>query len=79
MFIHGLNGGREEAWSYGKKRPWPATLLPSHLPTARVLTFGYDAYVVEFTRLVSKNHIADHAVNLLSTLATYREKNATVS
>jgi len=28
--------------------PWPKALLPSEIPTARALTFGYDAYVADW-------------------------------
>jgi len=42
------------------------------VPGARILTFGYDAYVVNWGGLVSQNRIADHALNLLTTLAAYR-------
>lgn len=48
------------------------------LPTARVLTFGYDAYVADWRGVVSQNRIANHAWNLLTSLASYRENDGTV-
>lgn len=61
-----------------KEEPWPGTLLPAELPEIRVLTFGYDAYVVDLGGVVSKNLIANHAMNLITALASYREKDDTV-
>lgn len=46
-FVHGLTGDREKTWTAdGQTNPWPKALLPSRLQQARILTFGYDAYVV---------------------------------
>lgn len=78
VFIHGLTGDRERTWKYGDAEPWPATLLPTTLPEARVLTFGYDAYVTDVGGVVSKNRVSHHAMNLVAALATYRASNDTV-
>ncbi|KAJ5253144.1 hypothetical protein N7489_003554 [Penicillium chrysogenum] len=78
VFIHGLTGDREATWTArGATEPWPKTLLPSILPTARVLTFGYDACVVDWRGLVSQNFIGNHAWNLLTSLALYRGNDDT--
>ncbi|KAH6957547.1 ankyrin repeat-containing domain protein [Ilyonectria sp. MPI-CAGE-AT-0026] len=78
VFIHGLTGDREKTWiATDASEPWPKTLLPSKLPTARVLTFGYDAYVVDWKDVVSQNRIGNHAWNLLTSLASYREDDDT--
>lgn len=78
VFIHGLTGDREKTWTpRDATEPWPNTLLPSEIPTARVLTFGYDSYVVDWREVVSQNRIKDHAWNLLTSLATYRERDDT--
>jgi len=79
VFVHGLTGDREKTWTArNASEPWPKTLLPSELPTARVLTFGYDAYVADWRGVVSQNQIGNHAWNLLTSLASYREKDDTV-
>ncbi|KAL2196995.1 hypothetical protein P885DRAFT_68894 [Corynascus similis CBS 632.67] len=57
--------------------PRPKVLLPSELPSARVLTFGYDANVVDWRGVVSQSRIGDHAWNLLTSLAAHREKDET--
>jgi hypothetical protein len=63
----------------GASGPWPKTLLPSKVPNARVLTFGYDAYVADWRGKVSKNWIGHHSMNLLAAIATHREDDETVS
>lgn len=79
VFIHALTGDRERTWTASvASEPWPKTLLPSTLPTARILTFGYDAYVADWRGVVSQSRIGDHAWNLLTSLASYRENDDTV-
>ncbi|KAK4233048.1 P-loop containing nucleoside triphosphate hydrolase protein, partial [Achaetomium macrosporum] len=78
VFVHGLTGDREKTWTASDaSEPWPKALLPSELPTARVLTFGYDAYVTDWRGMVSQNRIANHAWNLLTSLVSYRERDDT--
>jgi protein SERAC1 len=80
IFVHGLTGDREKTWTAkSASAPWPRTLLPSKVPNARVLTFGYDAYVADWQGMVSKNRIGNHSMNLLTAVATYREDDDTVS
>ncbi|KAB5515378.1 hypothetical protein GE09DRAFT_1231411 [Coniochaeta sp. 2T2.1] len=78
VFVHGLTGDREKTWTARHaSAPWPQALLPSELPTARVLTFGYDAYVADWRGVVSQNRIGNHAWNLLTSLAAYRDRDDT--
>ncbi|KNG89609.1 sesB-related regulatory protein [Aspergillus nomiae NRRL 13137] len=78
VFVHGLTGDRDATWTApGEGEPWPKTLLPAKLPTARILTFGYDAYVADWRGVVSQSVIANHAWNLLASLSTYRDNDAT--
>src|SRR5882757_672924 len=47
-FIHGLTGNRDTTWTAkGQSQPWPQALLAPKLNRARILTYGYDAYVVK--------------------------------
>lgn len=79
VFIHGLDGNREKTWTAkGADEPWPKTLLPMELPSARILTFGYDAYAAKWEKGGSQNRIRDHAWNLLTALASCRESDDTV-
>ncbi|KAM0418587.1 hypothetical protein ACHAPT_012486 [Fusarium lateritium] len=73
-FIHGLSGNRDKTWrAQDQFEPWPKTLLPSKLPRARILTYGYDAYVVAKSGPASTNRLIDHAANLLIDLTADRE------
>lgn len=78
VFVHGLNGHREKTWTTEGSSPWPQTLLPVEIPCARILTFGYDANVVDLREMVSKNRIGDHASGLVTSLVIFREKDNTV-
>ncbi|KAL8389270.1 hypothetical protein RB599_011058 [Gaeumannomyces hyphopodioides] len=70
-FVHGLTGDRESTWTAaGHDEPWPKTLLPLRLK-ARILTYGYDAYVMRKS-VASSNRLIDHATNLLHDLAADR-------
>ena len=79
IFIHGLTGDREKTWTAkGAAAPWPQTLLPLKVPNARILTFGYDAYIADWRGMVSQNRIGNHAMNLLAMIAAFRDDNDTV-
>lgn len=74
-FVHGLTGDRESTWTaLGQSMPWPQGLLPSEIKSARILTFGYDAYVLR-SSVASSNRLIDHASNLLTSLTTNRTKS----
>ncbi|EJT68935.1 hypothetical protein GGTG_13524 [Gaeumannomyces tritici R3-111a-1] len=71
-FVHGLTGNRDSTWTAdGQSTPWPGTLLPQKLKNARILTYGYDAYVLRRS-VASNNRLKDHAKNLLNDLTTDR-------
>lgn len=70
-FVHGLTGDRLGTWTAsGQATPWPQTLLPPRLGKARILTYGYDAYILR--PVASTNRLIDHAANLLNDLTTDR-------
>lgn len=73
VFVHGLTGDRERTWTYPANGIcWPRDLLPQYLPDARILTFGYDAYVVRARDQVASIDIAHHANDFLNCLANER-------
>jgi hypothetical protein len=79
VFIHGLNGDREATWTAkDEDHPWSKTLLPHRIPTARILTFGYDAGVAKWIEVVSQSRIKNHAMDLLSALSAHRGNDGTV-
>ncbi|KAG8168388.1 hypothetical protein KVR01_001137 [Diaporthe batatas] len=74
-FVHGLTGNRDSTWTAdGQSNPWPETLLPPNLSRARILTYGYDAYIVRKS-VASTNGLIDHATNLLHDLSTERARS----
>ncbi|KAH6981802.1 Alpha/Beta hydrolase protein [Ilyonectria sp. MPI-CAGE-AT-0026] len=74
-FVHGLSGNRVGTWTAkGQSKPWPETLLPLKLSRARILTYGYDAYIVR-KPVASTNGLIDHATNLLNDLTTDRARS----
>ncbi|KAI3535331.1 hypothetical protein CSPX01_11442 [Colletotrichum filicis] len=75
VFIHGLKGHREKTWTSDKaSEPWPKALLPSEIPNARVLAYGYDADVAKATEMVSVSRIRDHAATFLKRLTNFRDR-----
>ncbi|KAL8388742.1 hypothetical protein RB599_010070 [Gaeumannomyces hyphopodioides] len=71
-FVHGLTGNRDSTWTAdGHSTPWPGTLLSQKLRNARILTYGYDAYVLQRS-VASNNRLNDHAKNFLNDLTTDR-------
>lgn len=78
-FIHGLSGNRKSTWTaHGRTRPWPKEYLPSTLPEARILTYGYDAYSSR-RQDGSVNCLTEHAANLLVDLTANRAKHEATS
>ncbi|KAI1171350.1 hypothetical protein F4777DRAFT_565724 [Nemania sp. FL0916] len=75
VFVHGLTGHREKTWTAeGETDPWPKSLLPKDLPTARIILYGYDADVLHLTRVVGQNTIRDHARALINDLKPLRRE-----
>ena len=79
VFVHGLKGDCLKTWKdKNATEPWPKTLLPLELGTARVLTYSYDSTVTGKEGSPSQNRISNHAQNLLAALATLRQNDNTV-
>ncbi|KAK4063787.1 hypothetical protein Trihar35433_8495 [Trichoderma harzianum] len=73
IFLHGLTGHRERTWTAeGQADPWPKSLLPKDLPTARIITYGYDADVLHLTRVAGQNTVREHAKTLINDLSALR-------
>ncbi|KAL8998782.1 MAG: hypothetical protein Q9169_002232 [Polycauliona sp. 2 TL-2023] len=48
-FVHGLRGGNISTWCLkGKDFCWPRDMLQHDVADARILSFGYDANIVQF-------------------------------
>ncbi|KAF8510299.1 hypothetical protein BU17DRAFT_98255 [Hysterangium stoloniferum] len=74
--IHGLDGHREASWTADNGKLWLRDLLPRDVPSARILTYGYDAYT-ESTATSSTQTLDDHAENFLARLAALRATSDT--
>ncbi|CAG7853266.1 SubName: Full=Uncharacterized protein {ECO:0000313/EMBL:CCA76038.1}; Flags: Fragment [Serendipita indica DSM 11827] len=70
--IHGLNGHREKTWMTDDGVLWLRQFLPSSLPRARILTYGYDADT-HSTECVSTQTMRRHAVGLAQAILRKRK------
>ncbi|KAJ3499705.1 hypothetical protein NLG97_g100 [Lecanicillium saksenae] len=79
-FIHGLTGNRDSTWTAkGQDTPWP-TLLLETIPSARLLTYGYNAYFTKKAHISpSTNRLLDHATNFLLDLTNDRAASKRVA
>ncbi|CAG8982619.1 hypothetical protein HYALB_00008111 [Hymenoscyphus albidus] len=91
VFVHGLGGDRIGTWTgVGKdadgkefKEFWPKTLLPEACSTARILSFGYNAYFAHLYHLFGPEEIAeelkidDHSKTLFTSLIGLRDNTKT--
>ncbi|KAL2015463.1 hypothetical protein VTK56DRAFT_5388 [Thermocarpiscus australiensis] len=66
VFVHGLGGTSLRTWCRDRDldKLWPKLWLPDELPTARVLTFGYNAHFSSKKEQASST-IGDFATDLL--------------
>lgn len=80
VFVHGLKGDCQKTWTdKSSGNPWPKTLLPLEIETARILTYSYDSTVTGKDDVPSQNRISNHAYNLVTALASLRQSDNTVT
>ena len=78
MFVHGLTGNAYNTWLHKNTRVhWPSQLLRQDIPDARILSFGYDADIVNFWNLASNSWLTNHAENMIGDLIQKRERTNT--
>ncbi|ENH74085.1 Protein SERAC1 [Fusarium oxysporum f. sp. cubense race 1] len=78
VFVHGLKGDCQKTWTdKSSGSPWPKTLLPLEIETARILTYSYDSTVTGKEDAPSQNRISNHAYNLVTALASHRQSDNT--
>jgi hypothetical protein len=71
--VHGLNENLVEAWTDpATSILWLRDLLPKAINTARILTFGYNAYASSFYGSGSADRIQQHAQTLVADLQADR-------
>ena len=74
--VHGLYGNALQTWtSEQSKALWlrDAEMLPKAIPSARILTWGYNADVHAFLGHTSSDRVMQHAHTLVAQLQTDRE------
>ena len=74
--VHGLNGDAHSTWTSQGNVCWLShqDLLPKYIPSARVLTWGYNANVMSVKgRSTSADRILQHAQTLIAQLVADRE------
>ena len=77
VFVHGLTGNAYNTWLHkdkGTRMHWPSELLKQDLPDARILSFGYDADIVNFWNPASNSRLSNHAENMVGDLVRKRER-----
>lgn len=73
VFVHGLTGNAYTTWLHtGSGVHWPRDLIKGDFVDARVMTFGYDADVVNFWTHAAQDGVSGFANDLLGSLAGYR-------
>ena len=68
--VHGLGGNWQGTWTAENGKLWLRDFLPLQLPSARIMSYGYDSRTF-FTQ--STENITDIATNLLVMLRTKRQ------
>ncbi|SPJ79156.1 uncharacterized protein FTOL_07547 [Fusarium torulosum] len=72
VLVHGLNGHAQRSFTDSKTQIyWPRDLLPSQVPNARVLTFGYNANSEKSS--IGKD-IFDISLQLINNLKDFRRE-----
>jgi hypothetical protein len=72
--LHGLNGDLKNTWTSPRSGAfWLEDFIPLDIPSARVMTFGYNADAA-FGNTTAD--ILDHARDLLSSLVDKRERTS---
>ena len=67
--VHGLQGDAYKTWTHENHTLWLRDMLPTEVPSARIMTFGYES-AVAFSNSVSG--IRDKALDLLNRLSAKR-------
>lgn len=70
---------------WGHNRPqqpqsifWPADLLPSVIPESRIITYGYDAKLMEIFQSVSQNSLYAISRELINDIQLIRQREEQV-
>ena len=70
--VHGLQGDAFKTWECSNGSLWLRDYLPEEIPSARIMTFGYDS-TLAFSNSVAR--IEDKALDLLNRLGAKRDES----
>ncbi|KAF2156673.1 hypothetical protein K461DRAFT_2120 [Myriangium duriaei CBS 260.36] len=80
VFLHGLTGSADKTFLHVESHTyWPVHLLTKDITDARILTFGYDANVVNFFDSAGQNTLQSHALDLIGDLADKRDTQSSAT
>ena len=80
VFVHGLTGNAYDTWLYkdkDKEVHWPNQLLSQDISDARILSYGYDADILQFLGPASNSRLSNHAENMVRHLVRMRQETET--
>lgn len=78
MVVHGLTGNAYNTWLHQRSKVhWPRDLLRQDIPNARIMSFGYDADVVNLWNPASTSRLSNHAEKMVGDLVRKRERTNT--
>jgi pimeloyl-ACP methyl ester carboxylesterase len=78
VFVHGLTGNAYNTWLHNDTMVhWPSQILRHDIPDVRILSFGYDADIVNLWNPASKSRLSNHAENMVGDLVRKRERTNT--
>lgn len=77
VFVHGLRGDPIKTWSDGQVC-WPRDLLMIDLDNVRIMSWAYDAQIVNLKGSASQASVFGNAETLLSDLSHERLESAEV-
>lgn len=72
--VHELNGHRDKTWTAKNDVNWLQDLLPSDIPNARILSWGYDANTHSSSQ-ISDEYLYNYGTTLITDLV--RKRRAT--
>lgn len=77
---HRITRKKSPRWEESQPQPvfWPKEFLPRDVPCARVITYGYEAEIVDLFKSVSQNSLYAISRDILNDLQVVRERPAEV-
>lgn len=74
IFVHGLTGHRINTWMHANGT-FTLSLLAASIPSANIMTYGYNSAISKLSGLVSSNSLRANGSNLAYAVANQRRAN----